>query len=176
MDVLQLVRPAPEHEAQVMAYRAEMLRNGDTLDGCARLEETERYADWIDFERRLRGAYGADYVDSEVFLALRASDGRLVGIIDYRHPLKGFLKAFGGNIGYSVRPSERGKGYAKEMLRLLLPICHSYGERAVMLCCDKANVASRRTIEANGGILESEFEDTVGLTRSGRILKYTIEC
>jgi predicted acetyltransferase len=44
---------------------------------------------------------------------------RLVGIIDLRHALNDFLKDF-GNSGYSVRPSERRKGYATEMLRLII--------------------------------------------------------
>lgn len=48
--------------------------------------------------------------------------------IDFRHPLSDFLFQFGGNIRYSVRPSEWQKGYASEMLRLILPICREFGE------------------------------------------------
>lgn len=60
---------------------AEMLDNGDSLDGCAALEDTNSYAEWADFEGRLRERYGEGYVPSDVYLAVRKSDDRLVGMI-----------------------------------------------------------------------------------------------
>lgn len=153
MNRLFLVRPSTEYEQQVMAYKDEMLQNGDSFDGCAGLDEVGSYTDWLDFENRLKKK---GWVPSEVFLAVRAEDNKVVGVIDYRHPLTAFLLQYGGNIGYSILPSERQKGYATEMLALLLPICKEYGEEKVLLTCNKANRASKRTIIKNGGVLENE--------------------
>ena len=99
MHTLKLIRPTQEYADQVMAYRQEMLDNGDSLDGCAALEDTNSYAEWADFEGRLRERYGEGYVPSDVYLAVRKSDDRLVGMIDFRRPLTEFLLRFGGNIG-----------------------------------------------------------------------------
>ncbi len=171
---ITLLRPSEAYARQVMSFKEELKANGDRFDGCAGLEDCASYEDWIQFEKRLRTKYKEGYVPSEVFLAIREADDRLVGIIDYRHPLTDFLLRFGGNIGYSVRPSERRKGCASEMLRLLLDKCRVRGEDRVLLICDRDNIASRKTILKNGGVLEDEIEDTAGLRSSGRIQRYWI--
>lgn len=176
MEELILVRPTALYEEQVMSYREEMLENGDRFDGCAGLENVRSFSEWLDFERRLKAQYKDGYVPSEVFLAVRQTDHAVVGIIDFRHPLSDFLFHFGGNIGYSIRPSERRKGYATKMLALLLPICREFGENQVLLTCDKDNEASRNVIISNHGILENEIEDTVGLSQCGIIQRYWIAC
>lgn len=175
MNELMLSRPSKLYAEQVMSYREEMLQNRDSFDGCAGLEEVHSFDEWVDFERRLKSKYKNEYVPSEVFLAIRQKDNFVVGIIDFRHPLSAFLLNYGGNIGYSIRPSERQKGYASEMLRLLLPICREFGVSRVLLTCAKDNMASQRTIIKNGGVLENEVDDTVGLSKCGTIQRYWIE-
>ena len=130
---LKLVRPSREYAEQVMQYKEDMLANNDSFDGCAGLEEVNSFTEWIDFENRLKRKYGEGYVPSEVFLGVRIEDDKVVGIIDYRHPLSPFLLQYGGNIGYSILPLERQKGYASEMLKLLLAICREFGEKKYCL-------------------------------------------
>lgn len=72
-----------------------------------------------------------------------------------RHRFNAFLAAYGGHIGYSVRPSERRKGYAARMLRDTLPFCRQIGLEKVLISCRTDNVGSRKTILANGGVYES---------------------
>ena len=62
-----------------------------------------------------------------------------------------------GHIGDGVRPSERRKGYATEMIRLALKECENLGIDRVLMVCYKDNIGSRKSIIHNGGILENEI-------------------
>src|SRR3989344_4260430 len=58
---------------------------------------------------------------------LVGGDRKFIGEISIRHRLNKKLMNFGGHIGYWVRPSERGRGYGKLMLRLALPKARRLG-------------------------------------------------
>ena len=52
MPTIYLTEPDGKYAVQVMDFRKEMLENGDDFDGCAGLEDTESFKDWINFEKR----------------------------------------------------------------------------------------------------------------------------
>ena len=105
-------------------------------------------------------------VPSHTYLAVRKSDDKIVGVIDLRHQINHpILGTWGGHCGYSVRPSERGKGYAKEMLRLNIKNAKSMGIEKLLITCDVNNNASERTILDNGGV----YEETINV--DGRKMK-----
>ena len=86
----------------------------------------------------------------------------LLGAVNIRHYLNDYLLQFGGHIGDGIRPSERRKGYATEMIRLALIECKKLGIDRVLMVCDKSNIGSAKSIINNGGILENEFVDEDG--------------
>ena len=71
----------------------------------------------------------------------------------------------GGHIGDGIRPSERGKGYGTKMIALALEECRKLGIDRVLMCCDKDNPASAKTIIKNRGVLENEVMDEGSLVQ-----------
>jgi predicted acetyltransferase len=78
-----------------------------------------------------------------------------------------------GHIGYSVVPWKRRRGYATRALREFLPTAAAEGLRYVDICAESDNLASRRVIELNGGILVGEFV-TLPALGSRREVRYRI--
>ena len=171
---IELVIPSEVHESAVADFLLEHREAGEEQIHGGALIETMNYADWLEWGRRtlqwecdligdenpkVTQAERTDrWVPSSTFFAIRKSDGRLVGIIDFRRELNDILKSFAGQIGYGVRPSERGKGYGSEMLRLALQEGSRLGiSRPVMISCYGDNEQSRRIILKHGGKLEREF-------------------
>ena len=101
-------------------------------------------------------------VPDSVFFLLDVERNILLGAVNIRHYINDYLLQFGGHIGDGVRPSERRKGYATEMIRLALIECKKLGIDKVLMVCDKSNIGSAKSIMKNGGILENEFFDEDG--------------
>jgi predicted acetyltransferase len=83
-------------------------------------------------------------------------DDEYLGRVALRHRLTPQLLEVGGHIGYDVRPSARRRGHATAMLRDALPVARSLGIESALLTCDADNVASRKVIEHNSGVLEDQ--------------------
>jgi predicted acetyltransferase len=62
-----------------------------------------------------------------------------------------------GHIGYAVVPWKQRRGYATRALREMLGEARLEGLRYVEITTEPGNIASRRVIEANGGVLVEEF-------------------
>jgi predicted acetyltransferase len=62
-----------------------------------------------------------------------------------------------GHIGYGVVPWKQGRGYARLALAQMLELARAEGLPFVDLTTDPSNAASRRVIEANGGVFVETF-------------------
>ncbi len=161
MDELILVKPGLEHRKELEAYKVDtlaiepvILRDGG-WDECATLEE------WLGRlkAREQEATCPGSHVPASTYLCIRQSDHRMVGFIDIRHRLNDYLLNYAGHIGYSIRPIERGKGYAGQQLELGLNKCRELGLKRVLLTCDESNMRSRRTIENAGGVYEDSRKE-----------------
>lgn len=167
METIELIFPTKEYERQVLDYKNEFEINGDSMDGTAGLKKAKSFDEWFSalIDNSKEETVRAKLVPSSTYLAVRLCDQRVVGMIDIRHRLNDYLLQFGGHIGYSVRKSERRKGYAKEMLCLALNKCKDRNIEKVLITCDKENIASAKTIISNGGVLENEVSEGERITQ-----------
>ena len=95
-------------------------------------------------------------VPETTYFCLDLDKDIFVGAVTIRHYLTEKLKYNGGHIGDGIRPSERRKGYATAMIGLALIEAKKLGIDKVLMCCDKRNIASAKSIMNNGGVLENE--------------------
>lgn len=131
----------------------------------------------------LNSAYGIPYADFPAYLTRKVDMAQGIGLEDWmvpastfwlmadgvpvgqgnlRHRLTDALREQGGHIGYAVASDHRGKGYGRELLRLMLEEARRMGTtEEILVTVYPDNAASRRVAEANGGQLRRETEERV---------------
>jgi len=154
MNKIKLLEASAEYAEKILEYRAEfpaermrVTYDPSRIPGMDYLENYENVFEWLQFCEDM-----SDKITW--YMAIRESDGRIVGFIVFRHKLEYDDDdiEFASNFGYSVRPSERGKGYAKEQLRIGLQKAKELGLAKVRIVCRDINIGSNKTILANGGV------------------------
>lgn len=135
--MLSLEKPSNSWIEQIESFKKAI--QGSRYQGCSNLGDFENIEEWM------------DSLEHTYILSL---DGILIGMIEIREITSDYLLNYGGNIGYTIHPDYRGRGYGKKILALALPICKEIGLSKVLVTCVDFNKKSESIIRHNGGILE----------------------
>ena len=146
------------HESAIADYVSEFVRTGENAihgyfgkSEWGHAETVKRLASWS------RGEDLAGWVRNSTRFLIR--NERIIGNYNFRHELTERLLHSGGNCGYSVRPSERRKGYGTMLLASAKGFGRSLGLERILVTCRVDNVGSAQVIERNGGVLEDVVYD-----------------
>ena len=152
---MELRRPRLADKETVLEMMAEFEKSQSAHDGGFWDAENFVYEEWL--ETNMQKEMGINLPEGwvpDIQLVAFSRDRQAVGFLNLRLRLSDFLLEEGGHIGYSIRPSERGKGYAKESLRQGLQVAKGKNIKRALVTCSTENPASRAVILANGGVYE----------------------
>ena len=152
--MLNFILPAEQNGADVLSFYDEIEAAGGDCIGIGNYKDYDR---WLQGMRnRHTGRHLPEgYVRENFYLCYEAD--RLVGVFSLKFELTDFLLRYGGHIGYAVRPSDRNRGLATQMLRQGLSLAKEFGFERILCVCDDDNTASEKVIRKNGGVLENEL-------------------
>ena len=158
-------RPSTARKDDIIEYLHEFAAAHSDVHGSGSLDRMLKGWSFEDALARCLNMEDKAYAESvghcpgKTFLLIRENDRRLIGMINIRWDLTEAMLRFAGHIGYSVRPSERLKGYNKINLYLGLKEAKKLGLSRVMLGCNASNPGSEKTILALGGVFERSGTD-----------------
>lgn len=159
---MRFVFPTIDYKDKAIEYINEFYEYDSEINGSGSLDrflQESTYEKWL--EKLVDAMDIANMQENKVpdltYFYVRESDDRIVGMINIRLALNDFLRKEGGHIGYSVRPTERRKGYGTDMLAEGIMVCERIGIHEVLVSCDKENIASSGVIKNCGGVLKDEF-------------------
>lgn len=164
-ELLYLKKIELNDKLKVLDYIKELVANGSHRDGIW-YEDSATYEEMFEHLKKHENMTFRSYFQTKApciqYLLMRKEDESLVGMVNVRPYLtKKLDKTFGGNIGYSIRPSERRKGYATLGLKLAIDKMKEFNPNGkIIVCCNKDNVGSRKAIIKNGGKL---IEEKIGI-------------
>ncbi len=175
MDRLYFEEPGIRRKEDAIAFIEEFRAYQSEIHGTGGLDRyTENYEGWL--EKLAADSVrepSEEKVPARTYFLVRESDEKIVGMINIRLALNERLRRYGGNIGYSIRPTERGKGYNRINLYLGLKVCSAHGIEKVFMDADLNNPASWKTMEALGGVRVREYYDDV--TAHCTVVDYDID-
>ena len=161
MEKFYLEIPTIERKQDAIDYINEFYQYNSNINGVGGLHRyIDDYEGWLKkLEDDLHRIPTEEKVPSVTYFLVRGNDNCIVGTINIRLALNDFLRKGTGHIGYSIRPTERGKGYNKINLYLGLKVCNEHGIDKVLMDANLDNPASWKTMESLGGKRVKEWLD-----------------
>ncbi|MGS0973782.1 MAG: GNAT family N-acetyltransferase [Candidatus Izemoplasmataceae bacterium] len=163
---MKLVQVNRKYKNMIQDYKDEYLKYDDEVNGGCGIHHYTNLDDWFDEIDKIVLGKSTIRIQSSTYMCI--VDEKMVGIIDIRHHLPDEWYT-AGHIGYSVRPSERKKGYAPKALREALKIAKKLEINPTLVTCLKSNIISQKVIIKNGGVLIDEVIEDDGETLIFRI-------
>lgn len=159
---MRLVFPNIAYKEKAINYINEFNEYGSEINGSGSLDDflkESTYEKWL--EKVLDDMDIANIkkprVPALTYFYVREEDDEIVGMVNIRLALNDFLRNEAGHIGYSIRPTQRRRHYATDMLSEALKVCDTIGIKEVLVSCDKENIASAGVILNCNGVLKNEF-------------------
>jgi predicted acetyltransferase len=121
----------------------------------------------IDYEEKIKELDNASngILDNPAFVPYTCYvfiiENKIVGVGSVRHYLNEYLEKFGGHIGYSIRPTERKKGYGSKALELLINQAKEMNIEKILITCNINNIGSKKVIENNNGKFINQIDETL---------------
>lgn len=163
MEKFYLESPSIKRKDEAINYVKEFYENNSNLNGDSGLDKyLDDYEGWLEFLNKLSNplTVPSGYCLGYEYFLIRKNDSKLVGLINLRHNLNKNLLLHGGHIGYSIKVTERRKGYNKINLYLCLIKARELGLDKVLLTAYDDNIGSVKTILDAGGVLENKINDS----------------
>ena len=160
MEKFYLEPPSIERKEDILNFIDEFAKYNSDLNGAGALDkiyEGYTFEEALDRCLKMKNEKYARSVNrcpGKTLKKKKKNDNKIIGCANLRWNLTKEILKFGGHIGYSIRPTERRKGYNKINLYLILKKKKKIGLDKVMLDCSVNNYGSDKTIKALGGVLE----------------------
>lgn len=160
---VSLIKPTVDVKAEYLAFYQEWKQSGEQMVPWVISKDPSDFSAMVEELHAEESGENLPegWVPASTYWLI-TEDKKIVGAVNIRHQLTVPLLQSGGHIGYGIRPSERRKGYATQILALSLQKAKELGIEKALVVCDATNLASERTILKNGGMADESFVEEDG--------------
>lgn len=158
MDNIKLIEPSIEIKELVDNFIEDYkIHNENHINGSSGLIKYEDYYEWLELIENQKTIIPSNLeTPAFTYFLLRESDNKIIGSIQLRLYLTDELEVDGGNIGYGIAPSERGKGYGTKQLELVIEKAREFNLESLLITCNKTNNSSANVAMKNNGVFIGE--------------------
>jgi len=159
---LYLRFPELQDEKEYLEYLKEWEDSSKIIPFSSKLQGRDFKTFVEEIPLREQGLIDPEHRVPELVMFLVDEASNIYGVLSFRLKLNDHLLAYDGHIGYGIRPSQRGKGYGKLILKLALEIAKEREFEKVLITCNEENLRSEAVILSQGGKLENKVYKTDG--------------